>query len=583
MKRLRLVFPLILLATCLSCGRPDQSPTETGEQGGTPARGDWAIVQYSVEPENLNYTISQTAPADYALHGPNNSFIQEALLQYDTKTWEFNKPLLAESMPEVSEDHLIYTFTLRDGVKWHDGQPFTPEDVLFSAKALMCPLVDSAAQRSEFTDLTNVEVLEGRKVRFTFRKPYFQNLEVIGGDLPIQPKHVMDEKGLLDDVKFTDIIGPKGRTEPKIKEFADRFNKHPMNRAPVGTGPYKFEKWDSGKEIVVVRNEDYWGPKPYLDKVILRFIIDPTAALTALKAGDVDMVPRLSAVQYAQQTSGPAFDQQFAKNTYTIPQFYYIGWNEERPFFRDKRVRQALTMLLDREQIIQTLRFGLGKIAANPFHGSSPDNNQNIKALPYDPQKAQQLLDEAGWKDHDGDGVRDKDGVPFRFEFLGSVGSAFSDQLLPIVKESFRKAGIDVIERKLEFTIQIERLKDHQFDASTSAWVTGLVQDPYQVWHSSSIANRGSNYISFRNAESDKLLETARVEFDTEKRRQLYWRWQELIADEQPYTLLLYPVEAAAYSKRFQNVDWLPVRPGYDLTQWYVPKMTQKYTAAAAQ
>ena len=155
-------------------------------------------------------------------------------------------------------------------------------------------------------------------------------------------------------------------------------------------------------------------------------------------------------------------------------------------------------------------------MAANPVNASSPDNNPNIKPLPYDPQRAGQLLDEAGWKDHDGDGIRDKDGVPFRFELLGSVGSAFSDQLLPIVKESFRKAGIDVIERKLEFTVQIEQLKDHKFDAQTSAWVSGLVLDPYQLWHSSSIANRGSNYISFRNPESDKLLEDARVEFEPE-------------------------------------------------------------------
>jgi peptide/nickel transport system substrate-binding protein len=127
----------------------------------------------------------------------------------------------------------------------------------------------------------------------------------------------------------------------------------------------------------------------------------------------------------------------------------------------------------------------------------------------------------------------------------------------------------------------VENLKDHRFDATTLGWVADLVQDPYQIWHSSSALNRGSNYVAFKNAESDRLIEQARLEFDAEKRKQLYWKWQELIHDEQPYTFLFYPQESAAYSKRFQNVKWLPPRPSYDLNSWFVPKMAQKYTATA--
>jgi peptide/nickel transport system substrate-binding protein len=112
------------------------------------------------------------------------------------------------------------------------------------------------------------------------------------------------------------------------------------------------------------------------------------------------------------------------------------------------------------------------------------------------------------------------------------------------------------------------------------AWTSGLVSDPYQLWHSSSIANKGSNYVSFRNAEADRLLEEARLEFDAEKRKQLYWRWQEIIHDEQPYTFLFVPEESAAYDRRFQNVAWMPARPGYDLNAWFVPKLSQKYTVS---
>ena len=240
-------------------------------------------------------------------------------------------------------------------------------------------------------------------------------------------------------------------------------------------------------------------------------------------------------------------------------------------------------MLVDRPQIIQTLRFGLERIATSHFNPGTSAFNSNIQPVPYDPKGAAQLLDEAGWIDHDGDGIRDKDGVPFRFEMLGSAGSAFTEQLLPILKEEFRKVGIDMTERRIEFTVFIGSMKDHRYDATASAWAADLVQDPYQVWHSSSIANRGSNYISFRNAESDRMLEQARTEFDEEKRRQIYWKWQELIAGEQPYTFLFYPQESAAYQKRFQNVAWLPPRPGYDLNSWFVTKGAQRYTITKTQ
>jgi peptide/nickel transport system substrate-binding protein len=124
-----------------------------------------------------------------------------------------------------------------------------------------------------------------------------------------------------------------------------------------------------------------------------------------------------------------------------------------------------------------------------------------------------------------------------------------------------------------------ENLRDHKFDAASAAWASDLQSDPFQLWHSSSIQNRGSNFISFKNAEADDLIEKARLEFDPEKRKQLYWRLQEIMHEEQPYTFVYYPEEAAAYQKRFQNVIWMPARPSYDLTAWFVPRMAQRYTA----
>jgi peptide/nickel transport system substrate-binding protein len=300
-----------------------------------------------------------------------------------------------------------------------------------------------------------------------------------------------------------------------------------------------------------------------------------------LKAGEIDVQPRLSAIQYTEQTSGQAFDQQLTKVKYQIPSAAWIFWNNERPFFKDKRVRQAMTMLIDRQKIIDIIRQGLGSPAASALNPKDKAFDSNLKPLPYDPKRAAELLDEAGWIDHDGDGIRDKDGVKFKFEFLGSTGSATFKQLSPVLAESFRKAGIEMTDRIVEVALVQKSLKEHRFDASVLVPSSDLDQEQYQFFHSSSAAG-GSNFVNFKNMDSDRLLEQIRLEFDGQKRKELYWKWQELIADEQPVTFLYYVIETAAFSKRFQSVQWLPLRPGYDLMTWWVPVQQQKYKGTAA-
>src|SRR5262249_42636117 len=154
----------------------------------------------------------------------------------------------------------------------------------------------------------------------------------------------------------------------------------------------------------------------------------------ALKSGELDFIPRLLPAQYNDQTSGPAFDEHFIKRTYEIPELAYIGWNEARPFFADKRVRQALTLLIDRPKIIEVVRRGMGTIAASPFPPGSPDFDPMIQPLPYDPARAMALLDEAGWVDHNGDGIRDKGGIDFKFEILVSNSNSAAAPLVGILE-----------------------------------------------------------------------------------------------------------------------------------------------------
>jgi peptide/nickel transport system substrate-binding protein len=231
---------VVFFALCAGCSRP-------------PVSADWIVARLDSEPETLNPVLYKTAAAQSVMFGGNNSQVYEFLLQYNRKTWALTEPLLAESHPEISADRLTYTYKLRDGVRWHDGRPLTPEDIVFTFKATMCPLVDSAEKRSSLADMTNVEILEDRRIRFTFAKPNVFNIHSTGNQQGIIPKHVFDPDGVLDSFSYKDVIGPKGKTDPKIKEFADRFNKHLNNRMPIGTGPYRFEKWETGMEIHLAR------------------------------------------------------------------------------------------------------------------------------------------------------------------------------------------------------------------------------------------------------------------------------------------------------------------------------------------
>src|SRR5438552_1658824 len=210
---------LILLSFTIlpGCSRPDKTAEKSADNPGQPVPGDWAIVRYENEPDVLNPVLAPNAYGNYVMYGVNNSQIYELMMGYNTKDWAVTEPLLVEAPPEVSADHLTYTFTVRDGIKWHDGQPFTVDDVVFTFKAAVCPLVDSAALRAWLTDLTDIQV-DGRKIRFVMSKPNVYGMTNVANQTAIVAKHVFDPDGLLDAFSFKDILGPKGKTDPKIKQ-----------------------------------------------------------------------------------------------------------------------------------------------------------------------------------------------------------------------------------------------------------------------------------------------------------------------------------------------------------------------------
>jgi peptide/nickel transport system substrate-binding protein len=554
---------------------------ESSPKGLTPQKGGTLVLAESAEPEHLNTYTSTSAAATRVL-----DYIYETLLDYDYETWRFDRPVLAESFA-ISEDGYTFTFKIRQNVYWHDGQQLTADDVLFSIKAVLNPFVDSAPMRSSFSKVVSAHTNGPYEFVISSSETYFRNQEILGG-FHIIPKHIWDPRGLLDRYSVEDLLNTSvTREEAAIKEFADDFNSHPQGRPVgaeakpiIGSGPWVFDKWITGNYISFARNDNYWNSDStyikgyseegaYLDKVIVKVITDATARLTALKAGEIDFIPRMRAVQYFTQTNTPDFLEKFQKVSYVVPAYSYIGWNNDKPYFSDKRVRQAMTMLIDRDSYNKYVAYGLGIPTVGPFYIYGEQYNHDIERWPYDPIRAVELIEEAGWIDHDGDGIRDKDGVPFNFTFSVSAGSTSSKYMALMLKEDLRKVGIIVNIRQLEWSVYVENLRDRQFDVVSLLWIGGLESDPYQIWHSDNIGDRGSNYIGFRNAEADSLIETARFEMDKEKRNAMYFRLQEIFHEEQPYTFMFYQRDPGAYLKEFNGVKWIPIRPGYKLYSWW--------------
>jgi peptide/nickel transport system substrate-binding protein len=296
-------------------------------------------------------------------------------------------------------------------------------------------------------------------------------------------------------------------------------------------------------------------------------------AFQVLKRGDLDL-SGLTPIQWERQSNTKVFKDNFKKHKYFRPNYSFIGWNMKKPFFSDKRVRTAMTHMLNRQEILDKILLALGAIVTNPFYINSPEYDKSIKPLDYSPETAIKLLDEAGWTDSNKDGIRDKDGVKFEFEFLLPSGSDTSEKIATVLKEELDKVGIVMNIRKTEWAVFTTRLNERKFDAVTLAWSMGVESDPYQIW-SSTQSTTGSNFVGFENERADQLISEARQEFNKEERIKLYREFAEIIHEQQPYTFLFCSMSTVAVSNRFRNVEVYPL--GLDPLRWYVPKALQKY------
>lgn len=530
---------LFFLGTLLISGCQKEDTIVVDEGEGTPAYGDTFIEASIAEPNNL-LPILATDGASSEING----LVYNGLVRYDKDLRLEGE--LAESW-DISADKLTITFHLRKGVKWHDGVPFTSADVMFTYRLYIDPETPTAYAES-YKQVEHAEAPDDFTFRVSYAKPYAPALGSWG--VRILPKH------LLEGVQIT---------------------KSPLSRQPVGTGPFVFKEWKSGEKVVLEANPHYFEGRPYLKRVLYRIVPDQSTQFLELRSGGLDYMD-LTPIQYQTQTDTIAFNRRFNKYRYLAFSYTYLGYNLERPLFKDKRVRQALSFAINKEEIIEGVLLGLGQAATGPYKPDTWVYNRQVQRYSYNPAKARELLADAGWRDSDGDGVLDKNGKPLKFTIITNQGNDLRIKSGEIMQQRFREVGVDVKLRVIEWAAFLKDfIHAGNFDACILGWSGGPEPDQYNIWHSSKTGPRQLNFIHYKNAEVDRLLEEGRRTFDQEKRKKIYDRFQEILAEEQPYTFLYVAEALPVVGRRFRGVEPAPAGIMHNFIRWYVPAGEQKY------
>lgn len=464
--------------------------------------------------------------------------IYETLLVRDNQTLEW-KPWIAKDW-RVSADKKKFTFYLREDVFFSDGQPLTSADVKFTFDTLMDAKTPNPSLKIYYKDVDRVETPNDYTVVFYMKRVYFLSLTFLGG-LQIIPKHIFEG----------------------VEDFVT--NEHSTSK-PIGTGPYVFAERKQGYYIYLEQNKNYWGKLPQIEKIEYKVISNNAVALELLKKEELDLL-NLQPFQWTRQTSSKKFHSRFKKIKYLSRGFRYIAYNTVKFPFEDRRTRMAMAHALDLPKIKKAIMEDLAEITTGNFWIHSPQYNANLPMLEYNPTKAKELLQEAGFSDSDQDGWLDDGKQKFSFELLIPAGIEFYEKFSGVFKQELEKIGVHVTITQLEFSAILNRIHERNFDSLMLAWSTPIESDPYQLWHSGQV-KRGDNFTGFTTREMDFIIEQARMEFDEKKRNKMYKRFHEILYQNQPYTFLFTSFSLVAYHRRFENVHIY--KGGLDLDEWQI-------------
>ncbi len=536
------------------------------------------IYQIPSEPNSLHPT-NGTA----ALRTEINLWSQGFIMQEDLQHLDV-MPGVVKSMPEVSSDKLNYTFELRDEPKWDDGKQLSVEDIIFTFKANKCPLMENPDTRESLMNIKDIikDKNNNRKFTMVMKKIFNQNKSMTV-DIPLMERTFVDGKDILSKYSFVQFDDEKFKAdkEKELNDWANDFNSAKFGRDPKyfnGLGMYKITKWDEGQAITLEKKQNHWtkGSKnifeaAYADKIILKINRDPNSLLLEFKSQDIDASTSISTKVLLELQKDSSFNANYNSQIVSTFNYAFIDINmkpdaKHQKLFTDKRVRRAMALLTPVDEMNKILNYNVNKRIAGPVSPMKKEYNTDLKLLPFDVEQAKKLLDEAGWKDTDGDNIRDKiiDGkkVQFSFEMSFPNVAVEYNNAIQLIADAMYKAGVKCNPNPVEPNIYHQNLVKHNFDMIMSSWQLNYAPEDYsQIWHTKAWSENGGNYGGFGTPQTDALIDSIKYSIDPEKYIPMVRRFQTIVYDEQPYIFTFASMKRIIVHKRFGNCEMYFDRP----------------------
>ena len=549
------------------------------------------VIRLAAEPGGLNPVLALTD--QYATQVMRHLFLY--LMTIDPQTGQLEPSLLKEA-PQIDPitdgpwaGGLRYSFEIRPEATWDNGTPITGNDYVFALKAVLNPKVPAQRIRPYLGMIKDVEVDAANPKKFSVitNETYILALEAVVSTIPLFPAYNYDPEGQMAEIALVDLIDPEKvkslENDPRLQAFADRFTSERYSRDPasiVGSGAYLLESVGEDQRFTLVKKQNWWGEnisdppsslQAYPNKLIYWPVRDLAAAVSLVKSEEIDVAIGLDAKDFVDMKTLPGVTDNYQFFTPATYAYYFIYINTKNPKLSDNRVRQALAHLLNVEEIIETVFYGLGERVNGPVLPMKDYYNKDLPLIPYNIERAKILLSEAGWTDSDGNGTIDNmvngERIEMKLTYLISNVSA-QEKIAAIFKDAASQAGIELEVLSKEFQAQRADLNTRNYELASGALIAPPVLDDfYQVWHTDSDTPDGTNRTSFGNAQSDELIEQIRQTIDKKERDQLYKTFQKMVYEEQPMLFLLTPQSRILIHQRFDAFA-SPLNPGFFPNQY---------------